>query len=344
MLAFNDIPGDFCDELQQVEQALQQSFQEQDLPFPILPTSQSQQLTRLLLASPWCAERFRRHPEWLVEMLQPSYSNPSIVYDVNHYRNLLTPLLGDCTDEDTLAQRLRWFRCKEQVAILWRDFNRLNSTEATIQQMSNLADVCIDEALTLLYRLQCEALGTPVNRDAEPQQLVVIGMGKLGAGELNVSSDVDLIFAYPEDGVTIGGRKEFTSQEFFVRLGKKLIKALDNITADGFVFRVDMRLRPYGQSGALVLSFDALEEYYQDQGRDWERYAMIKARIVAGDKVNGDQLLKRLKPFVFRRYIDFGVIDSLRDMKSMIQREVKRKGQEDNIKLGFGGCGYVSYH
>ena len=108
-------------------------------------------------------------------------------------------------------------------------------------------------------------------------------MGKMGAYELNISSDIDLIFAYPESGETQGGRRSVSNQEFFVRLGQKLIAALDRQTADGFVFRVDMRLRPYGQSGALVLNFDALEEYYLTQGRDWERYAMVKARVVSGD-------------------------------------------------------------
>jgi glutamate-ammonia-ligase adenylyltransferase len=143
----------------------------------------------------------------------------------------------------------------------------------------------------------------------------VIAMGKLGARELNVSSDIDLIFAYPEAGQTDGERRSISNAEFFTKLGQGLITALDQITADGFVFRVDMRLRPYGESGSLALNFAALEEYYQEQGRDWERYALIKARPVSGSAIRGAELMAMLRPFVFRRYVDFGVIESLRSMK-----------------------------
>ncbi|EGH33782.1 bifunctional glutamine-synthetase adenylyltransferase/deadenyltransferase, partial [Pseudomonas syringae pv. japonica str. M301072] len=128
----------------------------------------------------------------------------------------------------------------------------------------------------------------------KPQHMVILGMGKLGAVELNLSSDIDLIFGYPEGGETVGTKRALDNQEFFIRLGQRLIKALDPVTVDGFVFRVDMRLRPYGSSGALVLSFNALEQYYQDQGRDWERYAMIKARVVGGDQAAGAELLAML--------------------------------------------------
>ncbi|MEG1082421.1 MAG: bifunctional [glutamate--ammonia ligase]-adenylyl-L-tyrosine phosphorylase/[glutamate--ammonia-ligase] adenylyltransferase, partial [Pseudomonas sp.] len=138
-------------------------------------------------------------------------------------------------------------------------------------------------------------------------------------------------------------KRSLDNQEFFTRLGQRLIKALDPITVDGFVFRVDMRLRPYGSSGALVLSFNALEQYYQDQGRDWERYAMIKARVVAGDQQAGAQLLNVLRPFVYRRYLDFSAIEALRTMKQLIQQEVRRKGMADNIKLGAGGIREVEF-
>lgn len=168
-------------------------------------------------------------------------------------------------------------------------------------------------------------------------------MGKLGAVELNLSSDIDLIFGYPEGGETEGAKRSLDNQEFFTRLGQKLIKALDAITVDGFVFRVDMRLRPYGSSGPLVYSFAALEQYYQDQGRDWERYAMIKARVVGGDQQAGEQLLGMLRPFVYRRYLDFSAIEALRTMKQLIQQEVRRKGMSENIKLGEGGIREVEF-
>ncbi|MEH6563264.1 MAG: bifunctional [glutamate--ammonia ligase]-adenylyl-L-tyrosine phosphorylase/[glutamate--ammonia-ligase] adenylyltransferase, partial [Marinobacter sp.] len=183
----------------------------------------------------------------------------------------------------------------------------------------------------------------PVTGADTPQSLIVIGMGKLGGCELNVSSDIDLIFAFPGKGETRGGRRSLDNQQFFIRLGQRLIQALDQITADGFVFRVDMRLRPYGQSGALALSFAALEAYYQDQGRDWERYAMVKSRVVAGDVKAGQVLMESLRPFVYRRYIDFSAFESLRSMKAMISREVRRQGLENNIKLGSGGIREIEF-
>src|SRR5690606_27630374 len=186
--------------------------------------------------------------------------------------------------------------------------------------------------------------GVPYGRESQAQQqLVVLGMGKLGAYELNVSSDIDLIFSFPEQGETRGGTRPVENQLFFIRLAQRLILALDKISADGFVFRVDMRLRPYGDSGALALSFNAMEEYYQDQGRDWERYAMIKARVVAGDREAGERLMRDLRPFVYRRYIDFSAIEALRSMKEMIAREVRRRGLENDIKLGPGGIREVEF-
>jgi len=163
-------------------------------------------------------------------------------------------------------------------------------------------------------------------------------MGKLGGGELNFSSDIDLIFTWPENGTTRGGRRELDNTQFFTRMGQRLIKLLDQQTPEGFVYRVDMRLRPFGDSGPLVMSFAAMEDYYQEQGRDWERYAMVKARIMGEADDDGYQELQQmLRPFIYRRYIDFSVIQSLRTMKSMIAREVRRRGLTDNIKLGAGG-------
>ncbi|MBV1919942.1 MAG: bifunctional [glutamate--ammonia ligase]-adenylyl-L-tyrosine phosphorylase/[glutamate--ammonia-ligase] adenylyltransferase, partial [Pseudomonadales bacterium] len=174
-----------------------------------------------------------------------------------------------------------------------------------------------------------------------PMKMVVLGMGKLGAFELNLSSDIDLMFVYPQEGETQGGKRSLSHREFFTRLGQKLIKALDETTAEGFVFRVDMRLRPYGSTGALALSFDGMEAYYEEQGREWERYAMIKARAM-GDG-DGEELMVRLRPFVYRRYIDFGVIESLRDMKGMINREVSRRGVSENVKTGPGGIREIEF-
>ncbi|WP_111498272.1 bifunctional [glutamate--ammonia ligase]-adenylyl-L-tyrosine phosphorylase/[glutamate--ammonia-ligase] adenylyltransferase [Marinobacter bohaiensis] len=255
---------------------------------------------------------------------------------------------AEVSDENSLHRALRLFRRESMFRILFRDFVRLGDLHETMTAASALADVAIDAALDWLHADACQQWGTPYGADPfdggeVPQHLVVLGMGKLGGRELNVSSDIDLIFGFPSNGETRGGRRPIDNQQFFTRLGQRLIQALDQMTADGFVFRVDMRLRPYGQSGALALSFGALEAYYQDQGREWERYAMVKARVVAGDQRAGTVLMDALRPFVYRKYIDFSAFESLRSMKSMINREVRRKGMENNIKLGSGGIREVEF-
>lgn len=255
----------------------------------------------------------------------------------------LSERLQNAESEDGLFRELRQFRAREMIRVVWRDFTRSASLEETTADMTALAEACLQCTLDFLYPIACGDWGTPVNSEGSPQQMVVLGMGKMGAWELNVSSDIDLIFSYPESGETRGGRRSFSNQEFFVRLGQKLIKALDVRNADGFVFRVDMRLRPYGQSGALILNFDAMEEYYQTQGREWERYAMIKARVVAGDREAGAKLMAMLRPFTYRKYIDFSAIDSLRDMKALINREVQRKGMSNDVKRGAGGIREVEF-
>ena len=256
--------------------------------------------------------------------------------------------LVDVTNEPGLHAALRRFRREAQFRIIWRDLMRWADLPETMAATSAFAEVCIQGALGWLHETACEQYGTPWGKDPvsgseAPQSLIVIGMGKLGGCELNVSSDIDLIFAFPGKGETRGGGRSLDNQQFFIRLGQRLIQALDQITADGFVFRVDMRLRPYGQSGALALSFAALETYYQDQGRDWERYAMVKSRVVAGDPKAGRVLMESLRPFVYRRYIDFSAFESLRSMKAMISREVRRQGLENNIKLGSGGIREIEF-
>ena len=173
--------------------------------------------------------------------------------------------------------------------------------------------------------------------------MAVIGMGKLGGAELNFSSDVDLVFVYPEDGFTAGGTETIDNHTFFIQLARRLLRMIDSPTADGIVFRVDMRLRPYGQSGPLAMSIDAMEAYYQSQGREWERYAWIKARVVAGDRLTGERLLQRMRPFIYRRYLDYGAFESLRSMKQQIALETQRQGIADNIKLGAGGIREIEF-
>ena len=244
---------------------------------------------------------------------------------------------------DGLMTDLRRLRRREMVRIAWRDIGGLADFDETVRDTSDLADAIIDTSLDRLHEWQCADLGTPIGHTGEPQQIVVLALGKLGASELNFSSDIDLIFTFPENGQTEGGRRSVDNDRFFLQLARKLVKVLGEPTADGFVYRVDMRLRPFGTQGPLVLSFDALEEYYQTHGRDWERYAFIRVRAVSGDMVLAAELLERLRPFVYRRYIDFGTLQSLRSLKVVMEQEVARKGMEHSVKHGPGGIREVEF-
>ena len=250
--------------------------------------------------------------------------------------------LVDATDEERLAIALRQFRRREMVRIAWRDLAGLAGLTETLGDLTDLADVAVNAALHRLHAWQSQRYGEPRSADGQPQRLVVLGMGKLGGRELNFSSDIDLILTYPQQGETDGSRA-ISNEEFFRRLGQRLSKVLAEITAEGFVFRVDLRLRPFGDAGPVALSFAAFEDYYQHHGRDWERYAMIKARVIAGDQEAGEQLLAELRPFVYRRYLDYHAFEALRDMKAMIAQEVERKGMQRNIKLGPGGIREIEF-
>src|SRR3989344_713189 len=300
------------------------------------------QFSRVTAASDFVTEQSVRDPLMLLELVRSGELDRG--YAPGELCAQIAAAVNAAETDEQLGRALRRQRARHQFRIIWRDLTRQADLVQTCRDLSDMADASIDQAYQWLYRRHCAQFGTPTGgRSGEPQQMVILGMGKLGAVELNLASDIDLIFAYPEGGETVGVKRALDNQEFFIRLGQKLIKALDPMTVDGFVFRVDMRLRPYGSAGALVLSFNALEQYYQDQGRDWERYAMIKARVVAGDQAAGAQLLDMLRPFVYRRYLDFSAIEALRTMKQLIQQEVRRKGMADNIKLGAGGIREVEF-
>lgn len=309
-----------------------------------LSDTRREALAKVLAISTFALDTLVRYPHWLAEL------DIAGELDANVGREELTEWLAEtlasAEDEETMQRGIRRFRRKRMLGIIWRDLNRSENHTMwdTARAVSELAEICLEAALSWLERFYAPRWGVPAPRkDGSPQRLVILGMGKLGAGELNLSSDIDLIFAFPEKGETEGGRKPLEHQEYFTKLGQKLIAALDAMTADGFAFRVDMRLRPLGDGGPLVGNFAMLSSYYQDQGREWERYAMLKARPVAGDLDAGDELLAELRPFVYRRYLDFGAIESLRELKAMINREVKRKGMQSNIKLGPGGIREVEF-
>jgi [glutamine synthetase] adenylyltransferase / [glutamine synthetase]-adenylyl-L-tyrosine phosphorylase len=247
-------------------------------------------------------------------------------------------------DERELARVLRQLRRKVMLKLIARDLSGLADLDEVMSAMTALAELCIQRAQALLMTTLGEQFGTPVGESSgAAQALLVVGMGKLGGGELNASSDIDLIFVYPEDGETDGPRR-LSNHEFFTRLGRRLITALADITGDGFVFRVDMRLRPYGDSGPLVMSFAALEEYLVAQGREWERYAWIKARVVSPARHPAAAELDALaQPFVFRKYLDFGAFDSMRKLHAQIRAEVARRDRFQNIKLGPGGIREIEF-
>lgn len=314
------------------------------------------QLRRLWLASDYLAEICCNQPFLLQDLLDSgdidcAYSDWPAHADAVLAR-LLPPLEPGADAQERLKRGLRLLRKREMLRILWRDNSGSADLFATCRDLSALADACVKLALReLTPRLQ-QLHGLPLDHAGEEQQLIVLAMGKYGAYELNLSSDIDLIFVYPHNGETTVTpqwheqnplARSCTIQQYFSKLGQQLISVLDSITSDGYVFRVDMRLRPYGSSGALALSVNAMEEYYLSQGRDWERFAMIKARAVTGNAAAVQDLMSMLRAFTYRRYMDFATIDSLRDLKRQIEQQVRRKGMHDNLKLGRGGIREIEF-
>ena len=301
---------------------------------------QLQQLLQVWEASEYVALNCQRDLPLLPRLLDEG--DLAGVYATGEMDARLQQALVDVADDISLQRALRRFRREQMVRIIWRDIARLAPLAQTLEDLSALADAVVVRALQRLYDWALAKQGVPRNPDGIQQHLLVLGMGKLGARELNLSSDIDLIFVYPEQG-EVEGPRYLANEQFFTRLCQQLIKALNSQTADGFVFRVDTRLRPFGEAGPLAISFAAMEHYYESQAREWERYAMIKARVVAGPEEAAGQLLAMLRPFVYRRYLDFGAIESIREMKRLISHELRRKGMADNIKLGPGGIREIEF-
>ncbi len=237
-------------------------------------------------------------------------------------------------DDASLMAALRLFRSREMLRIAWRDLAGWAEVNETLSELSALASGILAATQEHLSERLYGQFGRPLDSSGKVLDLVVLAMGKLGAGELNFSSDIDLVFAFPENGETEKGRE---NEAFFTHIAREIVRVLSLPTQDGFVYRVDLRLRPYGESGPIVMSFSALEAYYQEQGRDWERYALIRGRPVTGDPAAGERLLRLLSPFVYRKYLDYGAFESLRGMKRMIEAEVRKKGLANDVKLCAGG-------
>lgn len=240
------------------------------------------------------------------------------------------------------AMLLRRYRAAESTRLIWRDVLALDDVDTTNASCTRLAEHCLQTALAALEGEFAARHGVLRDREGRVQRLVVFGLGKLGGNELNFSSDVDLVYAYEHDGESDGARA-LDAEGYCTRLGQQLAKLLDEMTADGFCHRVDLRLRPYGNAGRVAWSFAAMEQYFQREGRDWERYAWQKARPVAGDIEAGERFLETLRPFVYRRYLDYGALDGLRAMKAAISAEVARKELADDIKRGPGGIREIEF-
>ena len=306
-------------------------------------TSFSAAVAHLCDCSLWAQRLLAKDANLLDDLLQ----NHAKIYSTVEMQQFLQAT--NISDENSLKKALRQLRQRVILRAMFRDLNGLADLDEVVQTTSNLAEITLNSATNYLQQWLQALYGKPLSITGATQSLIVIGMGKLGGRELNVSSDIDLIFAYESEGETLGlntdGLNKISNQDFFTKLAKKLISAIDEMTEDGFVFRVDMRLRPFGSEGVLVSNLDALEEYYQNSGREWERYAWIKGRAINQNPSVGSQgnLEKLLKPFIFRKYLDYNALASMRDLKLQIHRDVTQKGQQDNIKLGRGGIREIEF-
>jgi glutamate-ammonia-ligase adenylyltransferase len=302
-----------------------------------LDDAMKEELARVIAASEFAASVLIQDPEaldWLTRHSEPDSVRAANAECERRAGAAATPLE---------AQRLlRQWRRREMLRIAWRDIAGLADVRETLRVVSELADGCIRAAARAARSHLSAPFGLPRTRSGEEVPLIVLGMGKLGGFELNFSSDIDLVFLFAQAGETDGARV-VDNEEYFNRLGHELIRLLYARTEDGFAFRVDMRLRPFGESGPLVVSLAALDDYLQQHGRDWERYAWIKARAIVGADAYEAANQEFVRPFVYRRYLDFGVFDSLRDMKALIVREVARRELEQDLKLGLGGIREIEF-
>ena len=260
--------------------------------------------------SRFAEQRLAARPDWAAELAEPER------FGREEMERTLAALSG--ADERAFMRGLRELRTRVILRLIARDLSGRAPLEEVCETMSDLAEATIGAALGWC---------------GEPE-LVVVGMGKLGGRELNVSSDIDLVFLYAE-GVE--------AHERFERAGRRLIRLLSEATEDGFVFRVDMRLRPYGDSGPLACSFEALDLYFVTQGREWERYAWIKARALTGSEPARAELARIVRPFVFRKYLDYATLGAMRSLHAEVRRDVERRELADHVKLGPGGIREIEF-
>jgi glutamate-ammonia-ligase adenylyltransferase len=297
---------------------------------PVSPIPVKQRLDHVRYCSPFVSALLDRYPDWGANLDDHLPPDPDrLKQDIQMHG---------------LDSGLRRFRNFHMLRLIWRDLCDLASLDETFADLTALAEICLTGAIEGNSQRLQENFGVPANEDGQEQSLSVIGMGKFGGGELNLSSDIDIIFCFGAHGECVGDNKRrLSNDQFFIRLARAVIASLSDMTKDGFCFRVDTRLRPFGDSGPLVSSMAAMEQYYQREGRDWERYALIKARPVAGDLALGQDLMTCIRPFVYRRYIDFTAIEALQDMHGQVSEDARRTDRLDDIKRGPGGIREIEF-
>ncbi|MFK7815613.1 MAG: bifunctional [glutamate--ammonia ligase]-adenylyl-L-tyrosine phosphorylase/[glutamate--ammonia-ligase] adenylyltransferase, partial [Gammaproteobacteria bacterium] len=293
----------------------------------------------------WYASSFIKRvcisqPEWLGSLL--ANSELQINLDLDSYRRVVNKVVVNIDSVEELQKQLRRIRMVAFARIAWRDLQGYASVQQTLAELSFFAEACVEEVLQWCFMWQKSKARDNNFVENLSQNIVIFALGKLGGRELNFSSDIDIVFAYSEGG-ELSQEHAGQTAEFYLKVVQLFIKVLSEQTQDGFVFRVDTRLRPFGDSGTLIPSFQSIDQYFQSHGRDWERYAWMKARVVAGDREMGEQFLVDVTPFIYRRYLDYGAIQSLREMKSLIDTKASQGAAKENLKIGIGGIREIEF-
>ncbi|WP_300457934.1 bifunctional [glutamate--ammonia ligase]-adenylyl-L-tyrosine phosphorylase/[glutamate--ammonia-ligase] adenylyltransferase [Desulfobacula sp.] len=316
-----------------------ESLDKEGLQFDMAPELTAD-FIKAVFFSEYIASSITRHPDIFNDLMDSKDLFKS--YSKQTYATKLETKISPDMDVSMVKDVLLQTKLYETIRIAWRDLTGAARLEETICDLSGLATAIVDAAITVIHDDLCQHHGIPVDSQGNFQRIIVLGMGKLGAGELNFSSDIDLIFVYPEKGYT-NGENIIPNEVFFTKVCRKFLKFFSAGSHGINFYRIDTRLRPYGDGGPLVMCSSAFEDYYQAQGREWERYAMIKATPIAGDIAAGFKILKVLNSFIYRRYFDYGSFDSFRDMKHRITLQVKNKRLQHNIKLGAGGIREIEF-
>ncbi len=298
------------------------------------------ELLKVWYASPFIRRVCVSQPAWLQQLFANDELHKD--FDLDKYLRLLSEVVININSIEELQQQLRLTRVAAFARIAWRDLQSYTTVQQTLAELSCFAEACVQETLQWCFEWQQSKAQDNDVIDNLSQNIVIFALGKLGGGELNFSSDIDIVFAYSEEG-ELSQDHVGEAAEFYLKVVQLVIKVLSEQTKDGFVFRVDTRLRPFGNSGALIPSFQSIDQYFQFHGRDWERYAWMKARVVAGDNEVGEQFLLDVAPFVYRRYLDYGAIQSLREMKALIDTKASQDVAKENLKIGIGGIREIEF-